>query len=888
MAISKRVKLDPNVLLEWVYDDYNVKTDNYTVITNVAEGSRSYVSALPLNSIDNNLFTIDSVLKRYSKIDLAKFNFLQKQDYAGAPIPHDNIKVFFPVNFNFTGYQGFNMKVYTLDYANKNIYTICNYYYDKANDANIGTLGLVTPFNFNEKVWGKCIQLSIPSIYNIAKARTLSPTQNTPIPNTINSNLTNGVGLSQTAPIFIDFSFIVSRDEVLGSIYYTLGSTYAASLPQQPEYQSLGVEIVESTQGDYFEIYGIYQGTNENLDNFVADLEAKGKKIEIEYTVTLYEEGIQSGYPQTFVVSENFSQKLLYRPIIRFSNTTAAIDITMRIKDLVNNSEIERFASIGLTKNIFKYGKTLSRINIDSSITKPKIYKAAPENITYTGSASVTEVKTDLVKVPYPLLHDKYKILVNSTNSINSEYKSNGLLNIIITPFDTIIKFVIAKSLSDASATTIPYDLSEFSANASLKLVFKSAGKSLEKEYFAQTNDNNFKNGIIVYKITESDLTVLKDIYNKGSKNFYLTLSSSGGNTLLYSGKYEFYDNVKFVDLKTQVTAADIVSPYTETIESLNKTISQLELDKSTLSNSLMNVKNIPYGIPEVLIKDNASYFNLLVFVKRYYTVDAFESALRSLGIAQWIYNDFVYFISGLHISIIQSIESMTESISAVFRIDIYDGQNEGSKKFIVEEVTTYKPATSIPTDIKEPVTPAVVVDKKISEPYRPPRTCFTPDTMVEMGSGDRATIDSIRVGDIVKSYSIPGLPPSEDDLPNWDAISLIGYPALAVVRDVLVHEVNGDYVDINSGLLHATREHMVMVKRSGIFQFLPVIDLVVGDFLCGENMQLVEITSKELVKYAGKVYNLTLDEHHVYFANGVLVHNKKIANRLERLDEQY
>ena len=869
MATSKRIKINSNVLLEWIYDDANVKTENYSVISNLVEGSRGYVSSTPLNTVNNTLFTVDSVLKRYSKVDFSKFNFLQKQDYAGYPITYDTLKIYLPIDYSFTLYQGFSVKIYSLDYTNTKLYNICNFFYDKALDANIGMIDLIVPFNFDQKLWGKCITLSIPSVYGISKDRSITSTQNITIPNTINNTLTNGVGLSQTSPIFIDFSYITAKDNVLGTDYYTIGDIYEVSVPQQPEYQSLGVEIVESTQGDFFDIYGIYQGTNEMLDNFVADLEANGMKIEIEYTITLYEEGIQSGYPQTFVVTENFAQKISYRPIIKFSNTTAAIDVLMTIHDLVNNSQIERFASIGLTKNIGKYGKTLSRINLDDSVTKPKIYNAAPDTIVVGGNANVTEVKANITKVPYPVLLDKYKILVNSTNSVNNEYKSNGLLSIIITPFDTVIKFTIAKNVDEATGISNPYDLSEIVSNSNIKLVFKYGGKQLEKEYYAQASDNNFKLGVIVFKINESDLNIIKEIYSKGSKNFYITISSSVANTLLYSGKYEFYENIKFIDLKTQNT--DLITQNTtleSQVESLTNTVTQLEIDKKTLENSQFNIKNIPYGIPEDLIKDNKNYFNVLLYLKKYYSPAQFDVDLNSLGITAWIYYDYVYYIGGLNITLIREIESRySNAISNITRIDIYDGQNVESKVF------TIPPSTTTTTTPNTSTTPTVV---------KPKPTCFTPDSLVVMADNTVKKIKNIIEGDIVMSIDIPNLPANEKLLGSWNSDSVLQINSKSVVNQVFKHSTINGYCDINNGLLNVTDEHMIFVYTNSKYVFLPAASIKVGDMLINTNGDHTAVTSNIHVDYCGDVYNLSLSTNYVYYVNGILVHNKK-KNFIER-----
>ena len=62
---------------------------------------------------------------------------------------------------------------------------------------------------------------------------------------------------------------ITVRDICDGFVYNQLEGKglfgLSGKLTIQPEYQTLGVMIEESTQGDFFEIYGVYNNSNENL-----------------------------------------------------------------------------------------------------------------------------------------------------------------------------------------------------------------------------------------------------------------------------------------------------------------------------------------------------------------------------------------------------------------------------------------------------------------------------------------------------------------------------------------------------------------------------------------------------------------------------------------------
>ena len=101
-STKKMIKINPNVLMEWTFDNENNVTENYKVITNLNENKkRSFLSTISNNNINNNLFLLDTVLRKYTTINTEKYNFLQYQDYNTAPIPYDNVKLYLPTNYNF-------------------------------------------------------------------------------------------------------------------------------------------------------------------------------------------------------------------------------------------------------------------------------------------------------------------------------------------------------------------------------------------------------------------------------------------------------------------------------------------------------------------------------------------------------------------------------------------------------------------------------------------------------------------------------------------------------------------------------------------------------------------------------------------------------------------
>lgn len=549
---SKFIKLNPNILMEWIFDSEYYVSENYKVVTNLNENKkRNFLSTSNINNINNNLFQLDPVLKKYTVINSAKYNFLQEQDYNSSAVQYDTVKIYLPTSFNFTfnGYVGLYLKIFAYGFYNKTIFELSNIFFDVTNFTNSGLTQLTIPFIYDMQEWGKYYQFEIPSIDFLSNQRSGSTVDNfnnihLAIPNSINYNLTLGEGLSQTGPIFVDFQFLNTKETILGTNYYYASETFRTSFSKSADYNTLGVKIQESSEGDFFEIIGMYGESNENLDNFVDEMYNKGRSIRIEYDVYLYEENIQTNL-QTIAVTKDFSQKIFYRPVLTFSNTTASIKVEMKVIDLVNMSTISRFATLGLSDNIQKYGKRLISLNV-SNLNKLKIYNAKPDEIILGKDYFSGNLTTEIIKVNSPQLIEVGKILVNSTSSSN-EYKGIGLLNIVITPFDNIIKFIL-KSVNSLNEIE-PYNLSEFLNNSKIQLIFKSDSLSIEKDIYNEV-ENKYSDGEINFKIVENDLNALKSIYDKGYNSFYLVVTSNElkTKTLLYSGTFTFYNDLVFYD----------------------------------------------------------------------------------------------------------------------------------------------------------------------------------------------------------------------------------------------------------------------------------------------------------------------------------------------------
>jgi len=697
---SKFIKLHKNVLLEWSYDSTNLKSEEYQIVNNLSLDKKGFMSEGGYNSLSNSVFVIDPVIKKYAKIDTSKYNYLKLQTYSSSFVQYDKLRLHLPTTYSFSdnGYIGMYVRVYTYDYNNKLVMDFSSIIYD---DTQVGSdiqLSLNEQFLYDEQSWGKYFSYDIPSIDAVSKQRSSTANSNTPTPNSINFNLTQANGISETSPIFIEFSFIVSREEILGNTYYHMSDIFTKSISKVPEYMDLAANIVKSSDGDYFEIYGSYGGDNESMDEFIDELNSKGRKVKIEYEVTLYEENVLMN-TQTYVVTENFTEKLWYRPVLSFTNTTASIDVTMKIIDLVDDSQIDRFSSISLTKDIFKYGKILTRINLDNA-WKPKIYNIKGGNNYSDTSTSNIQTNISLTKVNYPVISDRIGILVSSTPSTSYKFKSMGLAEIIINPFGNTIRFEIAKNI-DNNGNATPFNLTEVLDNAQLTLSFKSDDEFLEKSVWQETDKNDFENGIVVYRIEQSDLPTLKSI-STNNYNFYLTIKSekTGVRSMLYSGKWVNFDDVTFIETESNETTGVDYGDFAD----LGFTVEKLRVIEKSANASTLNQN------PNSSTLNQNPNSNGLILLDADADVGVFESYLNSLKVNIWLKkpagnNDcltYLYYLLNLSPSLLNDIKNqngVSEVISIPFSLGV-NGDNASSTNvnpdIITDRITNYNSATGI------------------------------------------------------------------------------------------------------------------------------------------------------------------------------------------------
>ena len=609
--VSKYVKLDSSILLEYIYDDANLISEPYNILVDSRDRSQSYISSpssITGNTIGNQLFEVDSITGKYSKVNTSYYSFLQLKDYSsGLPIKYDTLKFHIPINWTFGEYLGFYIKVYAFDTVNQSTYDISNFYFDMTDISQQYLLNFSTPpMLFQEKLWGKNISINIPSIGEISSELV----NNLPKENSINANLTNGSGLNTNSPIFIDFHFITNIQTINGITYYLLSPEITTTIPQTPEYERLGLTIQHSLNGDFFEIYGTYNNTIAEFNKFIQNSYYLGNRYYIQYDITTYEQNVR-GKTITITQTDNFNESVEYRPIIKYTTTTAIIDVEMRMIDSVDNSTILRRASYGMLQNeVSKYSLSLMKINL-SNAHKPKIYNIKNNidpslvgvansmgMITSTPISSINaatgvvsggsnKVTIQTVNVPFPVLSDRYNIIGKSENALlnSTTFYGLGQIQIVLYPFDNVIRFILA------NGDPLAPNYLDMTGYGDIKLVFKNDKNIIEVLPYIESNSINLSIGQIAFKITQNKMSDIKKIYESGINIFYITSLIQNITSVVYTGLFKIYDNTSNVaQLNTQANATPTIIKDPNLIQQQTATVTrQVVSDQTAASLKVFN-----------------------------------------------------------------------------------------------------------------------------------------------------------------------------------------------------------------------------------------------------------------------------------------------------------
>lgn len=455
-------------------------------------------------------------------------------------IRYDSVRLHLRSGYNFAsrGYEGFLFQVLVnrlngvknnltqLVYLNTSNYEISN----------------PKPFILGETLFAKFIEIKVPTVLS---------TQNQQFNDFFYGDGTLGSSnLDPTSNYEIKFSLIDRISTESGYDYIYTGEENSFSISREDEFQDFTTVIEESSEGDYFLIYGERDGSSSSFEAYILNrINTSSDDIIVLYDVEQYEQvGLSQikTFDTAFTQTTDFSSPIIFRPVVINDNIAVnfSIDVTMRIYNETDNTQIVKRASLTYNK-VGKYGKKLQTVNISGRNTVTEVFNTLPNlsqnrSIREAISASIPRttkyVKTFIER--YNLVATQNTVTFNAATDSEAlqqiqdldspAFKGGEDIEIQVFPFSSYYKFKIAKKRAD------DFELIDFTAIQSATLNFIDGSTRKKFNNIVNSNVDQSK-GELIFKIDEGNISQIRSMVNR---SFYIAIDNGIEETVLLKGKF--------------------------------------------------------------------------------------------------------------------------------------------------------------------------------------------------------------------------------------------------------------------------------------------------------------------------------------------------------------
>ena len=453
-------------------------------------------------------------------------------------IKYDTIRLHLRSGYNFAarGYEGFLFEVMCerlsgvknnltqLVYLNQSNYEMAN----------------PKPFILGETLYAKFIEVKVPTLIN----------QNAEFNDRYYGNGTLGSSdLSPTSNYGISFKLISKLETLGGFDYIKTVEENKFTISREDEFQDFTVNVENAADGDYFKIYGERDNSTAGFEAYILNkIRLSGEDIMVLFDVDVFEQIGTSNvktFTTTYTQYEDFDTPIVFRPVIINANVAVnfSIDVTMRIWNQTNNTQIVKRASITVNE-AGKYGKTLQTISINGNNTLTEIYNILPNLSTNRKISNLisTAAPRSIKKVPSFI--ERYNVVVSSTgvqeleslSTANKEFEEVGTkpyvasdsLLIEVPPFTTYFKFKLAKKLND---DLVNIDLS---GADNIVLSFMDGKNKLKFNHIVDRSIN-MGDGEVLFKVSEANASAIRGMQ---TRTFYIGMFNGTDETMITSGRW--------------------------------------------------------------------------------------------------------------------------------------------------------------------------------------------------------------------------------------------------------------------------------------------------------------------------------------------------------------
>lgn len=399
------------------------------------------------------------------------------------------------------------------------------------------------PFILSETLYSKFIELKVPSLKDL----------DTDFADLFFGPAASGTEVDPTAQYEVSLKLIDTYKTIGGFDFIETAEETNFSLAIEDEFIDISASITESTEGDYFEMVGLYNGSAASFNNYITHrINTSSDDITVAHDVTIFEQiglSFVKTFQTTFNQTQDFDEPITFRPIIKNAGTAVSftIDYTLRVYNETDNTQIVKTSSWNSLNSInkwspTKFGKKLQNIVLKNSNIETKVYNKLPMMNLAIAAEKNMNLNSIQSQVKYVQNFTERINIVTSISSVNinagtaletsaTTFVGEGLAEISISPVDTFVKFKVAK---DNNGDLNSVDLQNVE---SLYLMFSDGvGKQIKFANLKEYKGVDASMGEILFKIDQGNANIVRGFINK---QFYITLYNGSNETMLYSGKFK-------------------------------------------------------------------------------------------------------------------------------------------------------------------------------------------------------------------------------------------------------------------------------------------------------------------------------------------------------------
>tara|TARA_R110000765_G_scaffold268177_1_gene367191 strand:+ start:648 stop:2024 length:1377 start_codon:yes stop_codon:yes gene_type:complete len=281
-------------------------------------------------------------------------------------VAYDKVKVHFIAGFSFQGFDGIVFEVLAPK-RNSVMMNLASINFLKTDTPSFSA----EPLLIADKLYATYIEWRVPSLFYMNNLFDATDA------NGLAYKITEGEGFLATPPITLRASGIYQTVIENAYSFYNMEEINSASILNRDEYDNLYAQVIQSTNGDYFEISGEVAGSS--MENLIGQLNSSGGNYIIFHEVSVTEQ-VGTVFTQTsFQVFTQkgpaFNEPILFRPIIKNANTAISftINYVLRLYNTVDATQIIKQASL-TSFETQKYGRQMLQINLGVVPTVANVY----------------------------------------------------------------------------------------------------------------------------------------------------------------------------------------------------------------------------------------------------------------------------------------------------------------------------------------------------------------------------------------------------------------------------------------------------------------------------------------------------------------------------------